>query len=91
VELGHSGVLRSTISCQLTRSCCRSTAGGTEVNDAAAKKMVMPMPISTSAKRRSRLMFVSGRARSRSTSRKFIPPRPSSISSMAILAQTITP
>jgi len=91
VKRGHSGVLRATISCQITRSCCRSTTGGTEVNEAAAKKMVMPMPISTSAKRRRRVIFVPGRARSRSTSRKFMPPRPSSISSMAILAQTITP
>ena len=43
--------LRSTISCQLARSCVRSTAGGTEVSEAAAKKIENPMPISTSAKR----------------------------------------
>ena len=71
---GHSGVLRSTISCQVTRSWVRSTAGGTEVSDAAAKKIATPMPISTSAKRRRRLTGVAGLARSRSTSRKFIPP-----------------
>ena len=46
---GHCGVFRSTISGQVTRSCVRSIAGGTEVSEAAAKKIATPMPISTSA------------------------------------------
>ena len=76
---GHCGVLRSTISGQVTRSCVRSIAGGTEVSEAAAKKIATPMPISTSAKRFSRVIGVAGCARSRSISRKLPPPRPSSM------------
>ena len=52
----------------VTRSCVRSTAGGTEVSEAAAKKIVKPMPISTSANRFSRMTGVAGLPRSRSTS-----------------------
>jgi hypothetical protein len=49
VRRGQIGVSRSTISAQVTRSCVRSIAGGTEVSEAAAKKIATPMPISTSA------------------------------------------
>ena len=88
---GTSTRLRSTISAQATRSCVRSTAGGTEVSDAAAKKMLNPMPISTSANRRIRSTGVAGSRRNRSTTRKLPSPSNSSAPNIAAFAVTITP
>ena len=91
VSRGQTGQLRSTISWKLTRSFGRSTAGGTEVSEAAAKNRVKPTPISTSANRRSRLMPPLRCRRSRPISRKLPNPNPSSPANIAILALTITP
>ena len=57
---GQRGMFRSMISGQVTRSCVRSTAGGTEVSEAAAKKIATPMPISTSANRFNRVIDMPG-------------------------------
>ncbi len=91
VMRGQTGVLRSTTSAQLTRSCVRSMPGGTEVSEAAAKKIEMPMPISTSAKRFIRSTDVPGSLRSRSVVMKLPRPSSSSAPNMATLAVTITP
>ena len=69
IRRGHSGVLRSMISWIVTLSSLKSTAGGTEVSDAAAKKIATPMPISTSAKRFSRFTGVAGFSARRAISR----------------------
>jgi hypothetical protein len=69
VSRGQSGVRRSTISGKVTRSWTRSIAGGAEVSEAAAKKTVMPMPISASAKRRSRSARVPSWWSNRSTAK----------------------
>ena len=65
--------------------------GGNEVNEAAQKIAVKPMPISTSAKRRVRASSAVGSDRRRRTARKFRPPRSSKPLSSAILAQSMTP
>jgi len=88
---GQTGALRWMISCQVTRSWVRSTAGGTEVSEAAAKKIEKPMPISTSAKRFMRATGALGFERSRSVTRKLPAPSASSMPNMVILAPTMTP
>ena len=88
---GQTGVLRSAISAQLTRSCVRSAPGGTEVSEAAAKKIEMPMPISTSAKRFIRSTEVPGAERRRSVVRKLPSPSSSRAPNIATLAVTMTP
>ena len=42
---GSCGAKRATISCVETRSVLRSTAGGSEVSDAAVRITVIPMPM----------------------------------------------
>ena len=88
---GSAGVLRSTTSDHVTRSCTRSTAGGTEVRDAAAKNRLNPTPISTSANRRRRKTGVVGSRRSRSTTRKLPRPSSSRTTNITAFAPTITP
>jgi len=65
--------------------------GGTEVSEAAAKKIETPMPISTSAKRFIRSTGAAGSRRGRSVTRKLPKPSTSSAPNMASLAVTMTP
>ena len=51
-RLGSRGVKRVATSASVARSDVRSTAGGSEVSDAAANSTVSPRPTSTSTKRR---------------------------------------
>ncbi len=48
---GGRGAMRAKISVPETRSRARSTAGGSDVNEAAVRMTVTPMPISASPKR----------------------------------------
>ena len=88
---GQTGVFRCTTSAQVTRSCVRSMPGGTEVSDAAAKKIEMPMPNSTSANRFMRSTDVPGLPRSRSVVTKLPRPNSSKAANIATFAITITP
>src|SRR2546422_5270494 len=46
-SVGHRGVSRATTSVSVARSATTSTAGGSEVSDAAMKRVVRPRPNST--------------------------------------------
>ena len=65
--------------------------GGTEVSEAAEKNMVMPMPISTSAKRRRRSTGVAAIAAQPFSDQEIAAPSASSMRNMPTLAPTITP
>ena len=57
---GIRGVKRVATSASVARSRARSTAGGSDVSEAAAKSTVRPRPTSTSTKRRSASWSASG-------------------------------
>ena len=75
---------------QVTRSWFRSTAGGTDVSEAAAKKIAKPMPASTSANRLRRLTEAGVRPQP-FDHEEIHAPEASSMRNIAIFAPTITP
>ena len=88
VSRGAAGAKRTATSPTLARSVVTSTAGGSEVSDAAAKRIVMPSPSSTSTKLKSR---APGAADARRTARMFTYARARAGTSSATLLSTITP
>src|SRR5881628_51219 len=90
-SVGHRGVNRVPTSASVARSAATSTAGGSEVSDAATKRAVTPSPTSTSTNRRRRAGPTSDAAGSRRTARKFIPPRVRSPARIPTLVRTIMP
>ena len=91
VKEGRRGVKTSPTSAGVARSATTSTAGGSEVREAAAKSTVIPSPSSTSMKRRRRTHDTSLAAGSRRTAKKLRAPRTSRSPRMAILVSTIIP
>ena len=59
-EARQLGSKRAATSAGLARSATTSTAGGSEVSEAAAKRMVMPIPTSASMKARMRARAEAG-------------------------------
>src|SRR5438445_814891 len=90
-SVGHRGVNRATSSVSVARSATTSTAGGSEVSDAATKRVVRPRPNSTSTSRRSRAEPISPAAGSRRTAKKFIAPRVRRAARIATLVSTMMP
>src|SRR5713101_1332418 len=91
VKDGWRGVKTSPTSAGVARSATTSTAGGSEVREAAAKSTVIPSPSSTSMKRRRRTHDTSPPAGSLRTAKKLRAPRTSRSPRMAILVSTIIP
>src|SRR5215218_5103360 len=85
-KLGHLGVNLCVISDTDSRSAGRSTAGGWELREAAARITVKPIPSSASANRRSVTIRSSPAVAIRRTVRKFAAPRANSITNITVLA-----
>ncbi len=83
--------MRAPSSARVSRPSRRSTAGGTEIRDAVARKIVMPIPTSTSVKRRSASSGPSGSSRSRATRRELKKPSASMLAAITPFTPTITP
>src|SRR5206468_799260 len=90
-SVGHLGVNRVTTSASVARSVTTSTAGGSEVSDAATNRVVRPRPSSTSTSRRSRAEPTSASGGSRRTATKFSAPRSRRAARIATLVSTIMP
>src|SRR5438477_160159 len=88
VSRGAAGAKRAATSATVARSVVTSTAGGSEVNEAAAKRIVIPSPSSISTKLKSR---VPGACAARRTARMFSQASASAGTSSATLLSTITP
>ncbi len=90
-RVGIRGVNRPATSARVARSWVRSTAGGSEVSEAAAKSTVRPRPTSTSTKRRIVTWSASGPPSLRRIAREFSAPSTSSPASITTLVITIRP
>jgi hypothetical protein len=88
---GILGVKTFATSPRVARSATTSTAGGSEVSEAAAKSTTMPTPNSTSTKRRRRGAGTLPAPFSLLTSKKFRAPRARSPARSAILVATMRP
>ena len=88
---GQRGAIRCRTSLAFARSTIRSTAGGCDVRDTAARITVNPIPISTSANRRRHTNKVESPACSRLTILKFQPPRINRSPKRSAFESTITP
>ena len=78
-------------SASVARSVTTSTAGGSEVSDAAAKKTMRPSPSSTSTNRRRRTREAPAEAASLRTAKKFMAPRMESPPRITTLVSTMSP
>ena len=90
---GSLGTKRAATSAGVARSVTTSTAGGSEVSEAAARRIVIPMPTSASMNGRSRAPATDRpRVRvQRRMRRKLSPPSRSTATSRATLVSTMTP
>ena len=90
---GSLGTKRAATSAGVARSATTSTAGGSDVSEAAARRMVIPIPTSASMNGRSRGAGDGASALrvQRRMSRKLRPPSSSTAAISAILVSTITP
>ena len=91
VKDGTLGVNTWTTSASVARSLTTSTAGGSDVREAAAKSTVMPSPSSTSTKRRRRSSETSSADGSRRTTKKLSAPSTRMSARIVILVATIMP
>ena len=90
-SVGGFGVTRPSTSAKLARSVTTSTAGGSEVSEAATNRTVAPSPNSTSTNRRRRSGATSAASGSRRTAKKFSAPNRISPTRIAALLPTMRP